>query len=623
MPVDALKVGHRSAWLLWKACYDSTTFPNSMSSPELPPLSEAISRADYLRLARELGDVVGERIQVGLLASFTADFLQPCVVVEGARRQLAMDLWLAPFGQIEQQAVDEGSLLYASPRDVIVVLARLEDWVPELGSRFLAHSGEALEALRTGLRQRLDALLKTLRTKSKAKVLVGNFAPPLWCAAGVAEVSLSLSQSGFVQRLNEDLAEVCAAMPDVQVLDVARAACETGLDRWRDERLEYLAKAPWSADACVAVAKAVARRVRPWFAAPKKCLVLDMDNTLWGGVLGEAGLEGIGLGPDYPGNVFVDFQRRVLALRDTGILLAAASKNNVADVEEVLASHPACLLKREHFAAFEVHWEDKATSLRRIATTLNIGLDALVFFDDNPVERQWVAEQLPMVTVLPVPKSPMGYARTLADCGCFDLLALTSEDRKRAALYQEDTGRQALQQQAGSLEEFLTGLNMTLTVGKVDESTLPRVAQLLGKTNQFNLTTRRHGEAELQQMMANGAIALWARVQDRFGDSGLIAAAVVVPEVDHVWRIDTFLMSCRVIGRGVETALLAMLEKLLHERGATLLVGEFIPSSKNQPAADFLAKHGFVQANDQRWHLQLDAPRAVPPYFALESTVES
>lgn len=590
--------------------------------PDLPPLATAISRADYLRLARELEQGTDvRRLNVALLASFTADFLQPCLVVEAARRQLNVELWLGPFGQIEQQVVDGGSGLYAEERGLVVILPRLEDWVPELGSRFLSYSAQALESLRAEVKQRLDELLKTLRGRSKAKVLIGNFAPPLWCAAGMADASLELSQAGFVQRLNEDLAAVCAPLADVQVLDVARIACETGLERWRDERLEYLAKAPWSSDACVAVSRAVARRVRPWFIPPKKCLVLDMDNTLWGGVLGEVGCDGIALGPDYPGNVFVDFQRRILALRDCGVLLAAASKNNAADVEEVFAEHPASLLKREHFAAFEVHWEDKATSIRRIAETLNIGLDALVFFDDNPVERQWVTEQLPMVTVLVVPKSPTGYVRTLAECGCFDLMALTAEDRKRAALYQEDTGRQMLRSQASSLEEFLTGLNMTLTVGAVDESTLPRVAQLLGKTNQFNLTTRRHSAADLQAMIAAGAVALWARVKDRFGDAGLIAAAIAVPEAGQAWRLDTFLMSCRVIGRGVETALLAVLEKYLHERGARQVIGEYLPTSKNQPAAGFLQNHGFVQDQD-RWILALESPRAVPPYFVLESAVE-
>ncbi len=594
---------------------------NAMPQPELPPLATPIGRADYLRLARELEACAAPALKVAVLASFTADFLRPCMVVEAARRQLVFDIWLAPFGQIEQQMVDERSELLATPRDVVLVMVRLEDWLPDLGSRFVSQSPAALAEVRAGLRERFNALFQNLRRHCKAKVLVGNFAAPTWCAAGVADVSLAPSQMSFVQQLNDDLAAVCRSLPDVLVVDVARTACELGLGRWRDERLEYLAKAPWSSEACAAVAMAVARRARPWFAAPKKCLVLDMDNTLWGGVLGEAGLDGIALGPDYPGNVFLDFQQRVLALRDGGILLAAASKNNSTDVEEVLARHPSCRLKREHFSAWEVHWEDKAASLRTIAATLNISLDALVFFDDNPVERQWVREQLPMVTVLDVPASPMGYARTLADSGCFDLLALTAEDRQRAALYQEESTRQELRQQTGSLEEFLQGLQMTLTVGFVDDATLPRVAQLLGKTNQFNLTTRRHSAAELQGLVAGGAIALWARVKDRFGDNGLIAAAVVVPEPDKAgtWRIDTFLMSCRVIGRGVETALLALLEKCVHSRGGRLLVGEFVPTAKNQPAAGFLPEHGFSPVTDHLWHLPLDQPRALPAYFILES----
>ena len=594
-----------------------------MPTPELPPLSAPLSRADYMRLSRELEASQAPALNLAVLASFTADFLRPCLVVEAARRQLGFNIWLAPFGQIEQQIVDARSELFTQPRDLVLVIVRLEDWLPDLGPRFVSHAPAMLEEqVRTGLRERLHTLLLTLRQRSTARILMANFTPPAWCAAGVVDVSLAPSQMSFAQRLNDDLAEVCAALPDVQVLDVARLVCELGLDRWRDERLEYLAKAPWSSDACAAVAKAVARRARPWFIAPKKCLVLDMDNTLWGGVLGEAGLEGIALGPDYPGNVFLDFQRRVLALRDGGILLAAASKNNAHDVEEVLASHPSCLLKREHFAAFEVHWEDKAASLRRIAATLNIGLDALVFFDDNPVERQWVREQLPMVTVLEPPASPLGYARTLAECGCFDLLALTSEDRKRAALYLEDSTRQELRQQSGSLEEFLQGLQMTLTVGSVDEATLPRVAQLLGKTNQFNLTTRRHSAADLQTLIAGDAIAVWVRVKDRFGDNGLVAAAVLVPEPAGplaAWRIDTFLMSCRVIGRGVETALLALVERLVHSRGGQLLVGEFLPTAKNQPAASFLPDHGFSPVNDHLWHLLLEQPRALPEYFTIES----
>lgn len=601
-----------------------------MSAPEqapiIPPPGAALTRADYARLSGEIAAARIESVRwlrVAVLSSFTSDLLKPYLIVEGARRGLGIDLWLAPFGQIEQQALDPRSELHAQAAELVLILPRLEDLAPELSHRFVAHAAEALEAARKNLTGRLRAVVSAIRQNGKAKIVLGNFAPPLWLAADHADASLELSQSAFVHRLNEDVAAICREVPDAFLLDVARVAAETGLARWQDERMAYLAKAPLSADAMIALAATFARRVRPLFFTPKKCLVLDMDNTLWGGVLGEAGIDGIALGPDYPGNVFVDFQKRVLALRDRGILLAAASKNNAPDVEQVLAQHPSCLLKRDYFAAFEVHWEDKATSMRRIAAALNIGIDSLVFFDDNPVEREWVRAQTPEVTVIDVPASPLGYAKALAECGCFDLPTLTNEDRRRAELYQQETGRQQLQAQAGSLEDFLRGLEMTLTAGLADEATLPRIVQLLGKTNQFNLTTRRHSPAEIQAMIDQGGFVLWAKVRDKFGDAGLIGAAIALPYEGDAWMIDTFLMSCRVIGRGVETAMLALVEKLAHVRGARRLIGEFIPTAKNQPAADLLPRHGFDNdaVNPQRWILSLITPRAVPDYFALEGEV--
>ncbi len=558
-------------------------------------------------------------LKLALLASFTVDFLKPYLTVEAARRGLELQVWIAPFGQIEQQALDAHSALFSNSPDIVLILPRLEDLAPDLAWSQLRFSSEALLVDRQLLADRLRAVITSIRSRTAAKILCGNFPPPAWCSTGPADAALELSQAGLIQSLSADLAAICAAVPDAAVLDVAAAARAVGTDRWRDDRLAWLAKAPLSHDAMVSLAKATARRLRPWFAPPKKCLVLDMDHTIWGGVLGEAGLDGIQLGPDYPGNVFVDFQRRVLALRDQGILLAAASKNNAADAEQALATHPACLLKREHFSAFEVHWEDKAISLRRIAASLNIGVDSLVFFDDNPAEREWVRSQLPEVTVLEVPTSPMGYGKLLEDCGCFDSLAMTAEDRRRAELYQQERQREALQQDSGSLDEFLRSLEMTVTLGEIDEANLPRVAQLLAKTNQFNLTTRRHSPAEIAQILAQGGVGLTVRVQDRFGDSGLVGVAIARPLSPELWMIDTFLLSCRVIGRSVETAMLAALEQCARSRGAAEMHGEYLPTAKNQPAADFFQRHGYqpVPPADSLWQSSLAVRRSMPDTFAV------
>lgn len=557
-------------------------------------------------------------IRLAILSTFTVDLMKPCLVVEGATRGLLLDLWLAPFGQIEQQAFDPNSLLYQEPRDMVLILPRLEDLIPELIYRFVSHSSEQLAAALENLVGRLKKAVARIREQTGSTVIISNFTAPSWLAAGTVEGSLTFSQSSFIQSLNNALAAACAAIPGTVLFDAARVAVEVGLSRWTDERMTFLAKAPLSLEAMSAFSAAFAKRLCSLHVTPKKCLVLDLDNTLWGGVLGEAGIDGIALGPDYPGNVFVDFQQRILALRDCGILLAVASKNNEADAIQALDQHPACLLHRKDFSAFQVHWEDKATSLRRIAQTLNIGIDALVFFDDNPTERAWIREQMPEVTVIDVPASPLGYAKALAECGCFDLPALVAEDLKRAEVYQQEAVRQEALTQAGSLDDFLKGLDMSLTVGQVDGSTLPRAVQLLGKTNQFNLTTRRHDLQQVQTMLAGGAVALWFRVQDKFGDNGLVGILIAIPGSDTVtWHLDSFLMSCRVIGRRVETAMLAVLEQMLIAQGGKTLTAEFIPTAKNLPAARFLPDHGFNQEGNQ-WILPLAGARVLPECFRLE-----
>lgn len=586
---------------------------------EIP--DKPLSRADYTRLATEIQREVPpefQRLKLALLGSNTTEFLNPCLVVEAARHRIALEIWNGPYGQIEQQALDPASGLFQTAPDAVLILPELEDLAPDLAWRNLALSSDEQKSLAGRCVERMQAVMEAIRARSTMRILFGNLAPPAWNSAGPAGAMLESSPANLLNHLNQELARLCRATTGACVFDVHSLGCETGWSQWRDARMALLARAPHSGAALTALARLAARHFRSWFNPPKKCLVLDMDNTLWGGVLGESGLEGIQLGPDYPGNAFLDFQRRVLALRDRGILLAAASKNNAADVEQVLASHPSCLLKRGHFSAFEVHWEDKATSLRRIAKTLNIGLDALVFFDDNPVEREWVRGQLPMVSVIEAPKNPMSYGEALENSLAFDTFTLTEEDRNRAGLYQQEEARGRMQAEASSLEDFIRSLEMVVTLGHFDEAHLPRIVQLLGKTNQFNLTTRRHDQAHLAQMLETGAVGLWAKVKDRFGDSGLVALAIATPQSGDAWTVDSFLMSCRVIGRGVETALLAALERQVRQRGGRELHGLHIPTTKNQPAADFYPRHGYQEAGEPgRWHLCLDEARPLPESFAL------
>ncbi len=597
---------------------------------ELQPLPSS-----YLKAARQIEAEAGDGLRptkVAVVSTFTSELLRPYVIVEGAARGLKADLHFAPFNQLEQQLLDKASPLYGFQPEVIIIAARLEEIAPDLTARFVRLSRKEIEDETAAVEKRISNLVAGVRQFSAAKILVFNFAPPLLLSAGVADSALEISQSAVVQRLNDKLAAVCKNSPDAHVFDYARMVFEFGLNRWHDAKLFYLGRVPLTLDAQIETARQLARYLRVLFFPPCKCLVLDLDNTLWGGVLGEDGIGGIALGEEYPGRVYKDFQRYLLSLRDQGILLAIASKNNEADVLELFQKHSDCVLRLEDFAAHQINWSDKPENLRQIAAALNIGTDALAFFDDNPVERELVRQRMPEVTVIDAPESPLEFIAVVSKSVAFDRLTVSAEDRKRGAMYAEQRQRKSLQAECASTEDFLKSLDMKVTIGSVDEETLERVAQLLAKTNQFNLTTRRHSAAQITQMIDAGAIALWIRVADRFGDNGLVGVAIAVPASpltpslspsdgervaggrERGWMIDTFLLSCRVIGRQVETALLSRLVQLIRERGGKTVRGQYIPTAKNSLVAEFYPKHGFKE-NGDGWGLDVSRSEIRSPEF--------
>lgn len=576
--------------------------------------------ASYLQAARMLGSgqVPGlVPLRLAVLSTYSAQFLQPYLTVEGGVRGFAVTPWFGAFGQIEQEALEASSGLYAQKPDVIVILARLEELAPALVERCLGSSEEVLRARMREVEERLAALIGGVRSRTDKPVFIANFAPPARLAAGLAEPLVVHSPSALARTLNDALAAICRAHSGVFIFDYARLVTEYGLRAWADERLFFLARIPLTTDAQLALAKALVRAVRAALVPPAKVLVLDLDQTLWGGVLGEDGFGGIALGDEYPGNVFKAFQMYVAGLKDRGILLAIASKNNEAEVLEVFARHPDCILKREDFAAVRINWREKSANLRELAGELNVGLDACVFFDDSPFEREEVRRQLPMVTVIEAPVSPLQFCDAIDASGAFDQLSLSAEDRQRVELYRQRGDREQASREATSPAEFLASLEMVATIGRVDAETLPRVAQLLAKTNQFNLTTRRHGAAEIEAMIRSGAIALWLRLADRFGDSGLVGAALARPDGAR-WVVDTFLLSCRAIGRGVETTLLAQLAEGVAQRGGSVLVGEYLPTAKNGLVAEFYARHGFDSCGDGLWQMNLASPPfSRPPHIQI------
>ncbi len=333
-----------------------------------------------------------------------------------------------------------------------------------------------------------------------------------------------------------------------------------------------------------------------------KCLVLDLDNTLWGGVIGDDGLEGIVLGQGSAlGEAYVEFQRWVLDQARRGVILAVCSKNDEANALLPFERHPEMLISRSDIAAFVANWEDKAANLRTIAQRLNIGTDSLVFVDDNPFERNIVRRELPQVAVPELPEDPAFYARCLADAGYFEALSVTAEDLERSRQYQANVQRETLRASATDLNGYLASLKMRLWAQSFDEVGLKRVVQLINKTNQFNLTTRRYSEAEVEAWIGNKSVlGLQFRLTDSLGDNGIIS--VIVGKLDDMdakrMIIDSWLMSCRVLGRQVEITCLNILVARAKALGAAEIVGEYIPTAKNNMVREHYSKLNFLPVRE-------------------------
>jgi len=561
--------------------------------------------------------------KVALVSSFSIEFIHDSLIAYGFVNGLRIEIYQPGFGMVNQEMLDSNSGLYAFVPDVTVLAIEGEDWLPDVYTHFMDAdtAGASFEAVVKGFRQQLAALVTTFRATSSSPLLVHNLALPRQRRAGIAGLRLPRSQAQLVTDLNRSLLEMAANTVDVHTVDYAALVGYFGVQQWYDARMRLYAKAPIANSMLGNLSLEYMRYFRALSGLTKKCLVVDLDNTLWGGVIGEDGIDGIQLGPNYPGSAFVEFQRAVLDLYRRGVILAIASKNNPADVDAVFQNHRFMLLRKEHFAQTQIHWEPKSESLKRIAKGLSIGLDHMVFVDDNPAECAQVRRELPMVTVIHLPSRPELYAETLYAEGLFDTLSLSDEDRRRGQLYQQRAQAETMLAASGNLEDYYRDLAMELTIAKVDQSSLARATQLTQKTNQFNLTTIRYSEAEMAERMADANwLAITVGVRDRFGDNGIVGVMLAHAASDSL-NIDTFLLSCRVIGRTVESAMLAHLCDAALARGIKKLSGRLVPTEKNVPVRDLFDKHGFSKLTEDAtgtttWELDLThGPVPCPAWF--------
>jgi FkbH-like protein len=532
-------------------------------------------------------------------------------------------IFVGGFRQWAQELLSSESPLYEFGPDVVILSLAVGDLFPRNIGDAQADAGVLAQERSSGLAQIQALLDEAARRLPGTSMIVHSFSAPDRSPFGMMDLKRERGQRARVDAINDGLIELVRERPNVLLFDQERVEARHGKTRIRDERLWYMGSIPFSESFLPVLAAEYVRMIRPLKGLVRKCIVLDLDNTLWGGVIGEDGLDGIKLGGnDAPGNAFYDFQMALDALRQRGILLAICSRNNPEDVWPVIENHPQMVLRRHHFVASRINWLDKATNIDDIARELNIGLDSLVFLDDNPAERALVRQRLPDVLTVDLPVEPAYLTRVLLELDVFESIGLSAEDVRRSEMYLQAQTRREFAQSAtapGDLTSHLESLEMTVTIGPATPYAIPRIAQLVNKTNQFNLTTRRYTEAQVRAMAE--AVGQWAifhvSVADRFGDLGLTGVAIVRIG-DDAWFIDSFLLSCRVLGRGIEDALLAHIAAQARAAHAQTLEGAFVRSAKNAPASGFYPTRGFQPFDEApaggeeiRYRLDLEAGPAL------------
>jgi FkbH-like protein len=549
--------------------------------------------------------------QLAVLSTFNLDLLPPFLAEALDRHGVSTPLWLAGFGQLAAEVANPGSELYTrAPGDVLLAPAP-EDLLAPL------YSGDGTVDPRELATERVDELRGQVQTLLERLPAATIHVAVLGAERAPAEHLLAPGAPGRGQAaladLNTGMRELGELGGRVVIADFDWAARQVGRAAVHDARLWYLGRMRLNpaghallADIVaggVAVQRGVGRR---------KVAAVDLDDTLWGGVVGELGPTGIEVGEEGVALAFQDFQRELVRLHASGVLIVLCTKNDPEYALEAF-DHPSMVLRRQHVVAERVNWQDKATNLRELAEELDLGLESFVFFDDNPREREWIRQALPMVAVPELPADPTERPAFIARGPWFRTLAVTDADRERSASYRAQGDRRRAQASAASFEDYLASLEQRVTIEPVTEATAPRAAQLCQRTNQFNLTTRRHTQSDIERMLADPAYDLVAlSVTDRFGDSGITGLAIT-RHADARAELDTLLLSCRLLGRRVEDAFLAVLARRAHDRGARTLLGAYEPTDRNAQVASFFPDRGFTGIAERRWQLDLEAGLPQPP----------
>lgn len=545
------------------------------------------------RAVKACGEAPGKRM--AYIGNFVLDMLPNYLDVFAARQSLALAHYVGGFNQYFQEVLDQDSGLRQFQPDVILLALSMRQLNPDLSQGFAGLEVTQKQEMLDNTLEHLDKWVQTANDYFACHLIVANFPLPHRPQLGVADQKDAMGEMAYYFELNRRIYNLFAPYHNVFVLDAARLCAQFGLERVFDPKMYYLAKVEWAEAFLPRVSDELMRLLTAADGGAKKCLVLDLDNTLWGGVVGEDGPRGVKVGVGDPvSEAYADFQRRVLSLKKRGILLTICSKNNAEDVKEMFNIRDDMPLKLDDFAATRINWAHKSKNIAELAAELNIGLDSMVFIDDNPAECELVRQMLPQVYTLELPPNSDRYASLLDEFPLFEKSIVLASDRQKTRQYAENRQRQALKESTEDLTAYLHSLGTMITIRKPADIDLDRVHQLFTKTNQFNVTTIRYSATEVDAMLASGELDLIVvDAKDKFGNLGTIGL-YLVRHGNDVHEVDSFILSCRAMGRGIEDAVMNHLKRQCFEKyHAEWLRARYTPTPKNKPVSDFFESQGF------------------------------
>jgi FkbH-like protein len=571
-----------------------------------------------MTLSNNLDDLQSNnKLKVAILSSFTLNGLNETLHVKCSELGIRYQSYVADYNQYNQELLNPKSDYYKFSPDITYLIIDIRSFLGDYFYNPYIISDDDRKSLAKEKIAELENLIKNFQNHSNSKLVVSNFNIPSYSSNGILELKSEFGFHEMIEEINSSLQNISKNNNSIFIYDFIRFVSKFGEKNIFDYRQFYLGDIQIALNFIPLFADELMSYLKPMCGVNKKCIVLDLDNTLWGGIIGEDEFDGIELGHTPNGKAFVEFQKILLSLWNQGVILAINSKNNFDDAMKVIKEHPNQILREKNFASIKINWNDKAENLKQIADEINIGLNSIVFFDDDKLNQERIKKEFPEVLTPELPNDPSQFVPILEDLNDFNVFQRTIEDKKRGEMYSQQRERKDLERNISNIDDFLKELDIKVKLKKSNEFLIPRISQLILKTNQFNLTTRRYREEEIRTFSNDITFSVGcAQVLDKFGDNG-ITGVYIIKKSEKFWLIDTFLLSCRILGRGVENAILSQILIDAKKNGIEEIRAEFIPTQKNKPAEDFLFNYGFKK-QDKFWVYKLNNDIKSPNHLKVE-----